>query len=141
MAIDFYPQRWDVLMCDFNTGFKFPEMVKERLVVIVSERLKDELPLCRVVPLSGTEPPLNKSYHHKMNRLSLPTPYQNNDRWAKCDMIYTVSLERLFRVKIGQNRATGKRIYSTARAVLEDIQALKKCILYALKMGDLTQYL
>jgi len=141
MAIDFYPQRWDVLMCDFNTGFVFPEMVKERLVVVVSEQLKDELPLCRVIPLSGTEPPKIKPYHHKMDMLSIPQPFQNNDRWAKCDMIYAVSLERLSRVKIGKNRTTGKRIYATARAIPDDIQALRKCMLHALKLSSLTQYL
>lgn len=141
MALIYNPKRWDVLMCDFNTGFVFPEMIKERLVVIISEQLKGELPLCRVVPLSGTEPPVIRPFHYKMHSHSLPDPFKNSDMWAKCDMICTVALHRLSRVKIGKNRTTGERIYSAAHAIPEDIQGVKKAILHALKMDTLTQYL
>ena len=72
-------------MCDFTTGFKFPEMVKERPVVVISEQLKDDLPVCRVIPLSTTRPPEVRAYHHKMEKASLPSSLEQEDEvWAKC---------------------------------------------------------
>ena len=48
MAIKFYPRQGTLLMCDFNTGFRVPEMVKVRPVVVVS-RTRGQV--ATVVPL------------------------------------------------------------------------------------------
>ena len=53
MAINFHPRLGQVLYCDFKTGFRPPEMVKARPVVVLSRNHHE---LCTVVPLSGTEP-------------------------------------------------------------------------------------
>ena len=51
--ITFHPKPGHVLICDFNTGFRPPEMVKKRPVVVISESRQQ---LVTVVPLSTTEP-------------------------------------------------------------------------------------
>jgi uncharacterized protein YifN (PemK superfamily) len=57
-----------------------------------------------------------------MNPLSLPDPFRNKTMWAKCDMIYTVSIKRLDRFKLGKDKKTGKRLYHSGKIILEDIQ-------------------
>ncbi|WP_198669160.1 type II toxin-antitoxin system PemK/MazF family toxin [Elioraea thermophila] len=45
-----------ILLCDDDTGFRPPEMVKRRPVVVVSPRLPHRDGLATVVPLSTTAP-------------------------------------------------------------------------------------
>jgi len=52
-------------MCDF-TGFKPPEMVKKRPVVILSPRYRRRTGLCIVVPFSTVEPELIEPHHHRI---------------------------------------------------------------------------
>ena len=54
MPIRFPPVPGQVLLCDYDTGFRPPEMVKKRLAVVVSPRLPYRDGLCTVVPLSTT---------------------------------------------------------------------------------------
>ena len=141
MAITFQPARWSILICDFDTGFKEPEMVKRLLVIVVSEVTKGREGLCTVVPLSATEPEVLRPFHHQMNPYSLPDSYRNKIMWAKCDMLYAVGLHRLDRVRLGKKKGTSERIYYNGLAILEDIQGVKKGILHGLRMDTLTQYI
>jgi len=85
-----------VFLLDYTgMGLKIPEMVKERLVVVVSPRsINVDNGLATVVPLSITAPrarqnhvvPLSKDYAWIKGRPQL---------WAKTDLIYTPALERL----------------------------------------------
>lgn len=56
MAIREHPPLGTLLLCDFGSGFKPPEMVKRRLVVVISPRIKARPGLCTVVALSTTLP-------------------------------------------------------------------------------------
>ncbi|OGT77134.1 MAG: hypothetical protein A3I13_04645 [Gammaproteobacteria bacterium RIFCSPLOWO2_02_FULL_47_50] len=141
MAITFHPNRWSILDCDFNTGFREPEMVKKRLVVVVSEAGEGRQCLCTVIPISATEPEVLMPFHHEMNPMSFPDSYRNKRHWAKCDMIYTVGYHRLDRVKLGRDRNTGKRLYYSGSAILQDIQGIRKAMLHGLKLDTLTQHL
>jgi uncharacterized protein YifN (PemK superfamily) len=38
--LKFHPEPGTILICDYSTGFKKPEMVKKRPVVTISPRLK-----------------------------------------------------------------------------------------------------
>ena len=38
MALNFHPEPGMVLICDFTTGFRVPEIVKRRPVVVISPR-------------------------------------------------------------------------------------------------------
>ena len=111
MAITFHPTRWSILECDFNTGFREPEMIKKRLVIVVSESGEGRQGLCTVIPISSTPPDPIMSFHHEMDSMSIPASYRNKRHWAKCDMIYTVGYERLDRIKAGRDRNTNKRQY------------------------------
>ncbi|WP_210210156.1 type II toxin-antitoxin system PemK/MazF family toxin [Rhodopseudomonas palustris] len=56
MTLKFHPEPGTILICDYSTGFKAPEMVKKRPVVTVSPRLKRRDGLVTVVPLSTSRP-------------------------------------------------------------------------------------
>lgn len=66
MALTFHPKPGMALMCDFNTGFVAPEMIKKRPVVVVSPRPRRSNQLCTIVPLSTTRPDPVEPYHHCM---------------------------------------------------------------------------
>jgi mRNA interferase MazF len=137
MPLSFHPRTGVVLMCDFNTGFKAPEMVKVRPVVVISPRRRSDS-LCTVVPLSTTAPNPVEGYHHRLDPKSLPSKLANAETWAKCDMVTTVSLERLDRVKNGKE-PNGKRIYVAQQILPADLEAIRRCVLVGL--GISTQVL
>ena len=134
MSIDFHPKPGMVLMCDFSTGFKPPEMVKKRPVVVVS---KPSQQLVTVVPLSTTEPIPIEKCHHEVPSRSLPKPLRNEKHWAKCDCVTTAAFWRLDRVKAGIHATTGKRIYVTYSVYPEDLVAIQKAILHVLGLSHL----
>ncbi|MCB2262482.1 MAG: type II toxin-antitoxin system PemK/MazF family toxin, partial [Candidatus Thiosymbion ectosymbiont of Robbea hypermnestra] len=72
MALTFHPRPGMVLICDFNTGFKAPEMIKRRPVVVISPRPRRSNQLCTIVPLSTTVPNPVEPFHHRMDPRSLP---------------------------------------------------------------------
>jgi uncharacterized protein YifN (PemK superfamily) len=135
MAIKFHPKRGTVLICDFTTGFKPPEMVKRRPVVVISSRPNRKTQLCIVVPLSTTPPVPVEGHHHQLDSRSLPGSLSTKPTWAKCDMILTVSMDRLDRVKTGKDK-NGKRLYSSQAVTEDDFKAIKKSVLYALGFTD-----
>ena len=92
MPLNFHPQQGMVLYCDFTTGFRPPEMVKFRSVVIISPRPRHATQLCIVVPLSTTAPIHPQQYRHIVSAASLPGKFSAVQTWAKCDMIATVAL-------------------------------------------------
>ena len=128
--LNFHPKKGTVLCCDFSTGFSPPEMVKVRPVVVVSPKLAGRPDLCTVVPISSVEPVPTLLYHHKMDPNSLTAKLQGTECWAKCDMLYTVGLHRLDRIKeIGVG---GKRIYVTGTVTDLDMKSIEIAILNGL---------
>lgn len=96
MALNYHPTPGAVLVCDYSTGFRAPEMVKRRLCVVITPRLRRRHGLCTVVPLSQTAPDPVEGYPHEITLgQSLPKPWEGNKRWAKADMFATVGYERL----------------------------------------------
>jgi len=109
----------EVLICNFDTGFKVPEMVKQRPVVVVSKTSTHWRGLCTVVPFSTTVPKPKYPWHVQIiknplyGHLPPNHPFgQDVESWAKCDMLCTVAFERLTRV---HRRVNGKRDYSSVR--------------------------
>jgi len=105
-------------------------MVKVRPVVVITPQLPGRASLCTIVPLSTVEPNPLQPYHHKMDRCSLPSKLQKADCWAKCDMLYTVSLERLDRIR--DKDRNGKRCYLTGNTTIEDLAAIELAIMNGL---------
>ena len=131
MSVRFHPHSGTVLVCDFSTGFRPPEMVKVRPVVVVSPKRHRGAELTTVVPLSTTRPEPVESFHHCMDPASLPGPLANHETWAKCDMLYTVALERLDRVKVGKE-PSGRRRYVAQSITEEDLAAIREAVRRAL---------
>ena len=130
MALTFRPRPGTLLMCDFNTGFKPPEMTKRRPVVVISPRRRRLMSkLCTVVPLSTAVPNPVEPFHHRMNPRSVPVELGTQESWAKCDMLYTVSMERLDRVLVNRD---GRRVFIAPRVLNEDLDAIRRGVTSAL---------
>jgi len=129
MAITFHPRIGTVLICDFDTGFRPPEMVKKRPVIVVS---RSHSQLATIVPLSTFEPIPFEKCHHEMEAASLPHPLCLKRSWAKCDLVSTVAFWRLDRVRTGKDPTTGKRIYVSHVITATDLKAIQQAILHVL---------
>ena len=127
MALMHPPRVGSVLWCDFR-GYIAPEMVKRRPVVVVA-RHKENMQLVSVVPLSTTRPDRMQAYHHHF--AENPMPGAVGGCWAKCDMVATVSLQRLDLV-----RRPARRGHEVLRLHVSTdvVNALKKGIVAALML-------
>jgi uncharacterized protein YifN (PemK superfamily) len=105
MPLLYQPKEGTMVMCDFR-GLEAPEMVKTRPVVVLS-RSAHNAGLVVVVPLSTTRPRIIQDYHVEFVSLM---PGMKTLCWAKCDMIYTLNLARLDRIKV-KDRQSGNRSY------------------------------
>lgn len=97
MPLLYQPKPGSVVICDFQ-GFVQPEMVKTRPVIVVQKH-KHNKQLVTIVPLSTTAPHQVEQHHHELSCNPLPDKPDHTRVWAKCDMVYTVSLARLDRYK------------------------------------------
>ena len=127
-----YPRSREVLGCDFK-GLDKPEMIKRRPVIVLSySRARPGLAI--VVPLSTTAPTPPRSWHHQLRATS---QWDHHERWVKGDMIYTMSLSRLFPWYVGLD-SNGRRIFlHNFRIDESDFAATKKAVLSALKITEL----
>lgn len=140
MALNYEPRLGTILMCDFSSGFRPPEMIKKRLCIVVSRRMPSRGRLSTVVPLSTTPPNPVCPYHHRLTTTAMPPGHEAPEIWAKCDMIFAASWDRLELVKSDRDKATGKRTYWNQRASDADIRDIKRCILYTLALESLNNH-
>ena len=141
MAIQFAVAPGTILLCDYNTGFREPEMVKRRPAIVISPRLPHRENLCAVVPLSTTPPGRPQKYHCALILTpALPPPWDSPHVWVKADMIATVCFSRLdfFQTKRDQS---GKRKYLHPKLNLDQIKTVHSAILHGLGLGILTLHL
>jgi uncharacterized protein YifN (PemK superfamily) len=132
MALRHHPKIGDVLMCAFPDCLREPEMIKTRPVVVATKEHRGRPTLCTVVPLSTTRPDPVLAFHVRIDEQRLPRVMSNHATWAKCDMLYTLSLDRLDRVRSGRDRATGQRVYETGRISVEELAMVRRAIAFAL---------
>lgn len=126
MALTFQPKVGGVLMCDFE-GYVTPEMVKKRPVVVIARnRVNNQL--VTVVPLSTTEPDVMEAHHYQLPKNPVPA-YKAKKCWAKCDMIATVSITRMDRLKDGWNRVVPE-------VTAADLNAIRLCVVNALQLKN-----
>lgn len=124
MALSFQPKVGGVVMCHFD-GFVEPEMVKKRPVVVIA-RNRGNNNLVTIVPLSTTEPEVMETHHYQLPKN--PVPAQRGKKcWAKCDMVATVSIERMDRLKDGWNRVVPE-------VTAADLNAIRLCVVSALQL-------
>lgn len=125
MSLKFQPKEASVLICDFS-GFQSPEMIKTRPVVIIRSHPHNQK-LVTIVPLSTTAPEPIEAHH-----VELPSyaPGPPTVCWAKCDMVYTVSIERLDRWKVKTRQ--GEREYKTYTMEPKHFQLVRAAVLAGL---------
>ncbi|MBJ7373589.1 Uncharacterized protein YifN, PemK superfamily [Pseudomonas sp. B10] len=125
MPLRYQPKEGSVLICDFR-GYEVPEMVKVRPVVVLRKHRSNSL-LVTVVPLSTTAPDRLLDHH-----LELASHLQGASPkcWAKCDMVATVNLSRLDRIKSRDRR--GRRVYLISHLAIEEFSAIKAAVRQAL---------
>lgn len=141
MAITFHPHSGQILMCDFTTGFKPPEMVKTRPVIVLTPQLKGRGQLVTVVCLSTARPEPVMPYHCTVPKAELPMTsfFQESESWVKGDLIYTVGFARLSPVSI--RVAGGRRDYYRKKLNDERMREIRACVLHGLAMGALADHL
>jgi uncharacterized protein YifN (PemK superfamily) len=133
MALAYQPSVQSVLMCDFK-GMVEPEMVKIRPVVVIS-RNRHNRKLVTIVPISSTAPLSLKECHYELP--DNPMPGNAHVRsWAKCDMVTTVSIARLDRVKV---RTAQGRNYIVPVLSDADFERIRQAVLHGIGMGHLAQ--
>lgn len=134
MAIQYCPKAKDILLCDFNAGgFRHPEMVKRRPVVVINSRLPYRDGLVTVIPLSGSESDARAKYHCRLDLDDdLPHPFPARVWWAKCDMIASVGFARLDYFHTARDH-TGRRKYLTSLQVSDaHLEQIREAVRHAL---------
>ncbi len=141
MALTAHPEKGTVLMCDFNSGFVPPEMVKRRPVVVLSPDIRQRGKVCTVVALS-TSVPMPVMPYHTLFKLppEFPEWMRQKPVWLKGDMLYTVSFARLDLIRCGK-RKDGSRIYLYAPLDKRTLIEIERCVLRGLGLSHLTKHL
>lgn len=141
MAIAEHPAIGTILMCDFDTGFVKPEMVKRRPVIVISPRITARPGLCTVVPLSTTAPDPEMQYHCQIDLPDqLPDWFDKTGVWVKADMMAAVGYKRLDFISLGKDRG-GKRIYCYTPISPENLKTIRASVLAGLGLAQLTKSL
>jgi uncharacterized protein YifN (PemK superfamily) len=141
MAIKEHPLIGTVVLCDFNAGFKVPEMVKRRPCVVISPKIAMRPWLCTVVALSTDAPHPIMPYHCQIDiRPELPEPWKSNGVWVKGDMVNAVGFHRIDLFRLGKDLG-GKRRYLLTPLSNDNLRQIRLCILKAIGLSHLTNYL
>ena len=133
MPLIYQPRLGAVLRCDFTSmGWMKPEMVKHRDVVVIARNKKNPK-LVTVVPLSTTAPTTIEAYHPQLSNNPQPDGDPNIAVWAKCDMVYTVSIDRLdlYYKQTRRGRETVTRVLPAG-----DLKAVKDGVAAALGLAS-----
>ena len=121
MAITFYPKAGMVLMCNFR-GYMLPEIVKTRPVVVISPNHLQRPGLCTVVPLSTTFPNPVCEYHYRLVGNPIPGD-RAPEIWAKCDLVASISVKRLDRIRIARGT------YEVGRVSMAQVRAMRLAVI------------
>ncbi len=130
MPLKFYPRAGQIFICDFS-GFKEPEMIKPRPVIVVSPRLPYRSEIATVVPISLTPPRHNLPFNYKLSRNYHPDEPDSLDCWAKADMVMNLGTYRLSAIKVG------RRKYAYPTLTPEDLAAVRVAVIHGLGQGHL----
>jgi len=143
MAITFHPRPGQILMCDFSQGFRKPEIVKKRPVVVLTPSMDGRANLVTVVALSTVPPAPQRAFHCLLPKGCLPMlgNFQVGETWVKADMIYAVGFHRLDLIQLGGRGANGKRLYFRRRLGRDRMREIYGCVLHGLNLGSLVPHI
>ncbi len=141
MAIKEHPPIGTVLICDFQTDFRLPEMIKVRPVIVISPKISGRPGLCTVVALSTTPPDPKMPFHAEISFTpNLPPPWGAEKMWVKGDMIYAVGFHRLDFIRSGKD-INGKRTYSFVAVSADQLKLVRALVLRSIGLSSLTKNL
>jgi mRNA interferase MazF len=134
LAIKYPIHRRTIVRCDFDMGgFRPPEMVKPRPVVVLVGRLPHRDNLATIVPLSTTPPNNSVDYQCEIElERPLPPPFNKQTCWVKADMLATVSFARLDLFRTSRDHE-GKRRYLQPKVTEAQFDLIRETILKALR--------
>jgi mRNA interferase MazF len=132
MAISYHPRAGQVLICDF-AGFRLPEMVKTRPVIVISPRLPQRSEIVTVVPISLTGPRHDLPFVIRLSRNYHSGEDNDLPCWAKCDLVLNIGLWRLDGFKVGRRKWESPQISG------EDLTSVRKGVLFGLGMDHLLE--
>jgi mRNA interferase MazF len=142
MTLKYYPNQGEILLCNYGRDVVPPEMGKLRPIVVISPRLRRRENLVCIVPLSTTAPDVVEAFHCQIELSNpLPPPFDRPIMWAKCDMIATVSKDRLDRFKAGRKANGGARLYVAGKLTDDQLRDIKAAVLCGLGLSALTAHL
>ncbi len=130
-GINWQPQSGQILVCHFVLGFRQPEMVKTRPVMVISPKVAPWTKLCVVVPISSKTPEPVLGHHYKLPNSLIPGD-KYEEAWIKGDTVMAVGCHRLDRIK------AGFRTYVSPIAPAEVLKEVRRCVLHATGMHSLT---
>lgn len=107
-----------------------PEMWKHRHVVVLSSGPH----MAIVAPFSTKAPPSVQRFHHCIPAGTYPFMSATEDNWLKGDLMGSVSITRLDRPMVNGR-------HSSVYVSNDDMKAIQKAVLYALRLGTLGQHL
>ena len=125
MPLPFHPRAGQVLVCDF-TGFKEPEMVKVRPVIVISPRLPYRSDIAAIVPISLTAPRHNLPFCYRLSKNYHPNEDDGLPCWAKADLVLNIGTYRLSGFKVG------RRKYEFPQLTAEDLISVRYAVLAGL---------
>ena len=142
MGLKFHPSPGAILRCDFR-GFKEPEMVKRRPVIVLSPRLRGRDGLATIVAISSKRPEPQEDYHCLLPKAALPQlgMFQVEESWVKGDMVYTVAFERLDLYLLNKRGHDGKREYFNRRLGRDNMREVYRCVLNGMGLRNLPPHL
>ena len=139
MPLLYYPAPGEIVICRYDDQVIEPEMRKTRPAMVVGPRLRGRGRLVTVVPLSTTEPSEMRDYHCRIVLPQpLPKPFDATVMWAKCDLVSSVSLDRLDRFRQARERDGGARRWTTGRVSPDQLRNVKRAVLAGLGFAALT---
>lgn len=130
-GINFNPAAGQILVCNFGIGFKPPEPVKVRPVLVISPKADGWTGLCTVLTISSQRPDPIKPYHLQLPAGLLPES-KYPEAWIKGDLITTVGHHRLDRMMVG------RREYVVPVIGADVLREARRCVLHVLAMHSLT---
>jgi len=130
MALNFFPRAGQIYVCHF-AGFKKPEMIKPRPVIVISPRLPYRSEIVAVVPISLTAPKHNLPFCYRLSKNYHPGEKDDLPSWAKADMLMNLGLYRLKAFKVG------RRKYHYPTLTPEDLLGVRHAVLCGLGLDKL----
>lgn len=130
-GISWQPSPGQILICHFGLGFRSPEMVKTRPVVVISPKVNPWTRLCVVVPISSRAPEPVLHHHYRLPDGIVPGE-KYKEAWIKGDTLMAVSCHRLDRIKVGF------RNYVAPMVPAEVLKEVRRCVLHSTGMHSLT---